>query len=128
LRSLVGEDNFYSDMNASVHQQIRHLINHYQTVQSSATLKQLEAADAVIMIGEDVTQTAPRISLSLRQMSKNAGKEKAAGLGVKYWSAAEVKNITQGLNLLCILLAVTAPVWMILPPVRHSKIPSNKLY
>jgi len=78
--------------------QVTKLVDHYQQVQTSSSLKDLEASDVALMIGEDVTQTAPRIALSLRQMTKNAGKIKAASIGIQYWSAAEVKNITQDLK------------------------------
>jgi len=98
LRALVEEQNFYSDIKESEHMQVTKLVDHYQQVQTSSSLKDLEASDVALMIGEDVTQTAPRIALSLRQMTKNAGKIKAASIGIQYWSAAEVKNITQDLK------------------------------
>jgi len=98
LRSLVGEDNFYSDSKESEHLQLESLREHYECRQRSSNLKELEASDAVIMIGEDVTQVAPRIALSIRQMTKNAGVKKAAQIGVQYWSANEIKNIAQDLK------------------------------
>ena len=98
LRELVGKNNFYSDSNEQESNQLVQLTEHYHHTPNSASLKQLEAADVTLLVGEDVTQTAPRIALSLRQMVKNAGKTKAAQIGVQIWSAAEVKNITQDLK------------------------------
>jgi len=98
LRCLVGKGNFYSDMKSGVQGLINQLLNHYQSVQSSSDLQSLEQADCLLLIGEDVTQTAPRIALAIRQMSRNAGIKQAAALGVPYWSDAEVKNISQSLQ------------------------------
>ena len=61
----------------------------------SATLQEIEAADAVIILGEDVTQTAARVALALRQTVRNKGLEKAAAMGVAIWQDAAVRNITQ---------------------------------
>jgi len=98
LLSLMGEDNFYADSQAAEFKQFRLLLEHYQHIQNSSTLSDLEKSDAALMIGSDLTQTAPRMALSLRQMTKNAGIKKASEIGVQYWSAAEVKNITQQLT------------------------------
>ena len=61
----------------------------------SATLPEIEAADAVIILGEDVTQSAPRVALALRQSVRNKGFEMAAGIGVAPWQDAAVRNIAQ---------------------------------
>lgn len=99
LRELAGHSNFFSDCHQSEHALLKQLIHHYQNHPPvNASLKYLETADTSLLIGEDITQTAPRIALSLRQMSKNAGIDKASKMGVQYWSAAEVKNITQELK------------------------------
>ncbi|EPJ52929.1 MAG: hypothetical protein OFPI_12410 [Osedax symbiont Rs2] len=98
LQSLVGAENFYSDNSAQLETQLQQLLDHYRNVQPSSDLNSLEASDTVLLIGADVTQSAPRIALSIRQMIKNAGIAKAATLGVAYWSAAEVQNIRQQLK------------------------------
>lgn len=58
----------------------------------------IENADAALVIGEDPTQTAPVIALSLRQMAKNAGRQKAKGLGVQIWQNEAVRTISQNLK------------------------------
>ena len=98
LRAMVGVNNFYSDAKELEQNQLQNLIEHYQNIQRSNSLKELETGDAALIVGEDITQTAPRIALSIRQMTKNAGQSKAANIGVKYWSAEEVKNIAQDLK------------------------------
>lgn len=62
---------------------------------ASATLPEIEAADAVIILGEDVTQTAARIALALRQTVRNKGLEMAAQIGVAPWQDAAVRNVAQ---------------------------------
>ena len=62
---------------------------------ATATLPEVEAADLVIILGEDVTQTAPRVALALRQSVRNEGIEQAAAIGVQYWQDAAVRNIAQ---------------------------------
>ncbi len=99
LRQLVGRDNFYSDSSQQELRQIQVLSQCYQTGQVPDTsLKSLELADAALLIGEDITQTAPRIALSLRQMTRNAGLQKAAELGIAGWQDSEVRNICQQLK------------------------------
>jgi NADH-quinone oxidoreductase subunit G len=40
----------------------------------------LKSKDAVLVLGEDVTQTAPRIALALRQSAKNKAEQLAASV------------------------------------------------
>jgi NADH-quinone oxidoreductase subunit G len=49
----------------------------------------------VLVLGEDVTQTAPRIALALRQAVKNKGLQMAAANKISEWQAAGVKDIAQ---------------------------------
>ncbi|HNI37568.1 MAG TPA: molybdopterin-dependent oxidoreductase, partial [Pseudomonadales bacterium] len=55
----------------------------------------MERADAVLVLGEDVTQTAPRIALALRQAVKNKGLQMAADSKIADWQAIGVKDIAQ---------------------------------
>jgi NADH-quinone oxidoreductase subunit G len=41
-------------------------------------MREIESYDAVLILGEDLTQTAPRMALSVRQAAKNKAKEMAA--------------------------------------------------
>jgi len=55
-------------------------------------LKSIEQSDFVLIIGEDLTQTSPRIALSIRQALRNASIEKASSIGVKYWQDSAVRT------------------------------------
>lgn len=65
---------------------------------ASATLPEIEAADAIIILGEDVTQTAARVALALRQSVRNKGLNMAAAIGVAPWQDAAVRNVAQNVQ------------------------------
>ncbi|MGZ4970203.1 MAG: molybdopterin-dependent oxidoreductase, partial [Methylobacter sp.] len=59
----------------------------------SPSLREVEQADAVLILGEDVTNSAPRLALSLRQAARNASFGLAASLHVLPWQDAAVRNM-----------------------------------
>jgi len=46
------------------------------------SLKEIENCDAVLILGEDVTNTAPMLALAIRQAARN----KSAGIAAKLWN------------------------------------------
>jgi NADH-quinone oxidoreductase subunit G len=62
---------------------------------ATPTLRDIEACDAVLVLGEDLTQTAARMALALRQSVKNKAKAKAAAMKVDSWQVAAVATIGQ---------------------------------
>src|SRR5699024_7068857 len=63
-----------------------------------STLREIESCDAVLILGEDVTQTAPRLALALRQARRNRHHELAAAAGIPKWHARGVRDIGQHNN------------------------------
>ena len=55
----------------------------------------MESADAVLVLGEDVTNTAPRVALALRQSVRNKAFELAEQMGLPAWQDAAVRNLAQ---------------------------------
>ena len=55
----------------------------------------METADAVLILGEDVTHTAPRVALGLRQAVRNKAHELAKQAGLAVWQDAAVRNLAQ---------------------------------
>jgi NADH-quinone oxidoreductase subunit G len=99
LHKLVGANNFYAGISSAELNQLQLLIKTYESNQVSLySLTEIEQSDAVLLVGEDVTQTAPRLALSIRQMTKNAGIVKAAKLGIKHWQDEALRNISQTLK------------------------------
>jgi NADH-quinone oxidoreductase subunit G len=96
LRMLVGADN-YAPGFADQEQALVRLA--LQLQQSSKAvlpdIKTIESADAVLILGEDLTNTAPRIALALRQSVRNKAYELAAQLGLQTWQDAAIRNLAQ---------------------------------
>jgi NADH-quinone oxidoreductase subunit G len=61
-------------------------------------LEAIEAADCVLVLGEDVTASAPRLALALRQSVRNAAHERASELGLQPWQDAAIRNLAQDLR------------------------------
>jgi NADH-quinone oxidoreductase subunit G len=59
-------------------------------------LREAEAADAVLVLGEDVPDTAPRLALALRQAVRQAGFAVAARQKIPQWQDAAVRDAGRG--------------------------------
>jgi NADH-quinone oxidoreductase subunit G len=59
------------------------------------SLRDVHMADAVLVLGEDVTNTAPLLDLALRQAARNKPKEKAAAMHIPEWDDNAVRNAVQ---------------------------------
>jgi len=96
LRELVGADNFYSGLAASELANIRLIRDILQNGPlPTPTLRDVELHDAIFVLGEDLTQTAARMALALRQAVKGKATEIAAGARIQDWHMAAVQNVAQ---------------------------------
>lgn len=59
------------------------------------SIKQMESADAVLVLGEDLTNSAPRVALALRQAVRNKSIAMAEQIGIPEWQDAAVRNLAQ---------------------------------
>lgn len=96
LMQLVGKENFYqgiSERDAQLMQTILHTINagHVHT----PSLKETEAADAILILGEDLTNAAPLLALTVRQAVHRRPFENAQGIGVPSWHDAARREFAQ---------------------------------
>jgi NADH-quinone oxidoreductase subunit G len=104
LRSLVGPDNFYSGMSGPDHRLVSLIIDiHRKGPARSPSLRDVRMADAVVVLGEDLTNTAPLLALSLRQAVRGKEFEAAAKLNIPEWNDAGVRNAGQGLKKPCFI-------------------------
>ena len=96
LRTLVGPLHFH-DGHASGEGALVHRVLEImrQSPLPTATLRGIEGADAVLVLGEDVTNTAPRIALAVRQSALGKTAAMAAGKHVLEWQAEARKNLGQ---------------------------------
>ncbi|MET0379217.1 MAG: NADH-quinone oxidoreductase subunit NuoG [Spongiibacteraceae bacterium] len=96
LREMVGAENFFIGIGAQ-ELALTRLVLDVQTQSPAAipTLRQIESKDAVFVLGEDVTQTAARIALSIRQAAKSKPRKMAADKKVFDWQDEAIRNIGQ---------------------------------
>jgi NADH-quinone oxidoreductase subunit G len=96
LRALVGEDNFYSGMSAREQRLISMIISVLTTGPArTPSLHDVEMADAVLVLGEDVTNTAPLLSLALRRSVRNQPVEAVGKKRIPAWDDNAVRNMIQ---------------------------------
>ena len=81
LRELVGAEHFYSGIEASELERIRLVL---QVLKDSPlpvpNMRDIEDHDAVFVLGEDLTQTAARMALALRQSVKGKAEDMAEAM------------------------------------------------
>jgi len=105
LKYLVGKENFslgYSNNDMQLALRHKQLLTQYPQ-QSLAGMENLNRRghgelphDLVLIIGEDLEQTAPRLALSVKQVLNNAAVDKADSIGVKHWQDAAVRTYAAG--------------------------------
>jgi NADH-quinone oxidoreductase subunit G len=96
LTRLVGKDNFYHGISKKEQTLTRTVLEFLQnTGIQNPSLKQIEKADAVFILGEDITNTAPMIALALRQAVRNLSNKEAVSKGIPLWNDAPVRELAQ---------------------------------
>ncbi|MGL6295507.1 MAG: NADH-quinone oxidoreductase subunit NuoG [Plesiomonas sp.] len=96
LKELVGADNFYAAVDKEQWERQQCVLDILtQANVTLPSLRDIEEYDAVLILGEDITQTAPRIALAVRQAAKGKGREMAASLRVDAWQTAAIQHIGQ---------------------------------
>ena len=96
LREWLGAENFapgFSDAEQPLLSQILQL--NRSTQATIPDLQTIESADAILILGEDVTNTAPRLALALRQSVRNKAYSLAADLRLESWQDAAIRNLSQ---------------------------------
>ncbi|WP_407410461.1 NADH-quinone oxidoreductase subunit NuoG [Acinetobacter sp.] len=108
LRELVGQDNFSTGLSQKEQNLVELAASIMQTEGVyNPNMREIESYDAVLILGEDLTQTAPRMALSVRQAAKNKGKEMAAERRTQDWLAEPVQRIAQDAKSPIYILAAT---------------------
>lgn len=96
LRALVGAENFSTGVAATEDRLVKQALELLRANPLSiSTLRDMEEYDAVFVLGEDLTQTAARVALALRQSVKGKKKEIAASMNIPDWHDAAVRNVSQ---------------------------------
>ncbi len=94
LRELVGEENFYAGVSAHELSMLNKIIDIYQNKPVNvASVKDIGSSDAVLILGEDLTNTAARLALGVRQSVKNLGRQMGADLNFPIWHDAAIRQL-----------------------------------
>ncbi|SUX84752.1 NADH dehydrogenase subunit G [Citrobacter koseri] len=96
LRELVGADNFYTGIAQGEQERLQLALKVLREggIHTPA-LRDIESYDAVLVLGEDITQTGARVALAVRQAVKGKAREMAAAQKVADWQIAAILNIGQ---------------------------------
>lgn len=96
LQQFVGENNYSVGISKSELNRLRliHSILQESGIKTPS-LREIESYDAVLVLGEDITQTAARIALAVRQAVKGKAKEMAEKQCIADWQIAAIKIIGQ---------------------------------
>ena len=96
LRELVGADNFYTGIAKGEQARLQMMLKVLREGGiHTPSLRDIESYDAVLVLGEDVTQTGARVALAVRQAVKGKAREMAAAQKVADWQIAAILNIGQ---------------------------------
>ncbi|GGM28131.1 NADH-quinone oxidoreductase subunit NuoG [Pseudomonas asuensis] len=96
LRELVGADNYYSGMAKHELENVRLVLDALRNSPLPVpTIRDIENHDAVLVLGEDLTQTAARVALAVRQAAKGKATDIAAAARIPEWHKAAVQTIGQ---------------------------------
>jgi NADH-quinone oxidoreductase subunit G len=96
LRTLVGPERFYMGISDRDFDTLSSIVNVLQRGPArSPSLRDVEQSDAVLVLGEDVTNVAPRLALALRQSVRQQPIRIADKLGIARWNDAAVREAIQ---------------------------------
>jgi NADH-quinone oxidoreductase subunit G len=96
LRELVGKENFFNGMASTESHSVEAILEVLRNGPvSSASLHEVELSDAVFIVGEDVTNTAPIMALRLRQSVRQAPLRRVEKMGIPLWLDQAAREVLQ---------------------------------
>jgi len=96
LRELVGAENFSTGIPAAEQARLELMLKVLREGGIyTPSLREIESYDAVLVLGEDLTQVGARVALSVRQAVKGKARDMAAAQKVADWQIAAILNIGQ---------------------------------
>ncbi|HIG41020.1 MAG TPA: NADH-quinone oxidoreductase subunit NuoG [Gammaproteobacteria bacterium] len=95
LRDLVGSENYCNGMTDTDRELHGIILDALSSDLVTPTLADIEDYDAILVLGEDVTNHAPRLALSIRQATRNRSAEMADATQIALWHDAAVRELAQ---------------------------------
>lgn len=96
LRTLVGRDQFYLGISERDSRPLASVLDILKKGPArTPSLHEVELADAVLVLGEDVANTAPRLGLALRQAVRRQPEKMAKKMGIPLWNDHAVREAMQ---------------------------------
>ncbi len=96
LRTLVGSQHFFLGINEHEQHLLSKVLNVLQTGPvPSASIHDAEQSDAVVVLGADLLNEAPRLALALLQSIRQQPMERVDELKIPQWDEAAVRNAMQ---------------------------------
>lgn len=96
LRRLVGSSGFYGGFTAGEGRMAAWILETLLTGSvPTPSLAEIRASDAVLVLGEDLTNTAPMMALALRQAVKNEPLKAALAQKIAPWNDAALREAMQ---------------------------------
>jgi NADH-quinone oxidoreductase subunit G len=95
LRELVGASNFYAGINGRQFSMLGKIQEILKGPVASASMNDVRNADAVLVLGEDLTNTAPMLALAVRKAARNQPLQKAKKMKIPPWNDSAVRDLVQ---------------------------------
>ena len=96
LKRLVGDDNFYIGVSAIENDMVSKVLDTlYNRAVKTATMEEVSLADAVVVLGEDVLNTAPMLGLAIRRSILQKPSAIIKELHIEPWDDAAVREALQ---------------------------------
>jgi len=109
LRALVGTDRFYAGIPERELRLLRLMLDTLRSGRSrTPSLREVEACDAVLILGEDVTNVAPRMALSFRQSIRQQSMRLGEKLKIPLWQDHGIREAAQDLKSPLFIAATSA--------------------
>ncbi len=94
LSEFVGTDHFYHGVSSKDYELVKKALGILRSgIAHVPSLKEIEKCDAVLILGEDITNTAPMMALSVRQCIRNKSIGIAAKMGIPEWNDSAVRQL-----------------------------------
>ncbi|HVL00178.1 MAG TPA: NADH-quinone oxidoreductase subunit NuoG [Dongiaceae bacterium] len=126
LMEWVGKKNFYAGINKQELHTLQSVLDILRSNPATTpTLKDIEQADAVLIVGEDVLNTDPRLALAIRQATQNKAKALAAAAHIRSWDAIAVQNHARHARSPLYILATHSTGLDEIAEKTHADVPQN---